>query len=453
MIINRDESEVAFTLIVIKKERINAENVKKKLRLKFLGETKKFFDNVYNIAYKFYYNDFFKDKLKAKYLGFRCLDIEELGKCRLDFVYVNNGILDVNSLHIHFKLLNAKIYFQSREESVKKIAGFLRKINDLIDSSDGYISNNDKDNENLLKILGNVRNLLLNNNNGNREYTFQVSKYIYTSVYNLDKKTIKNWEEFAVNIWRLLYLRPHGVDEDISIKNLSRDNWGSSSFFINFYQPGSLVSLSTPYPTINEIYFYYKEWFVPDINDKTCDIEIKIELKKEIFGNAYNMVGNKYDMVPEYPPLRYLGLLSLEFVGFVEETLRYLYEEMLKISEASFRIEIKESELGGFKETFIKLKGMFLIFKNIPKTLFTFFNLRNLYYKTKNLEYLRLRSHKKHIISLMDNKMQQIIDENITRLTMDLFNVMLLMLSILSLIVIFIQVFQIIINWIFKVLS
>ncbi len=442
MIINRDESEVAFTLIVIKKERINAENVKKKLRLKFLGETKKFFDNVYNIAYKFYYNDFFKDKLKAKYLGFRCLDIEELGKCRLDFVYVNNGILDVNSLHIHFKLLNAKIYFQSREESVKKIAGFLRSVYDF----DKF--NKSKTVNSLSEFFEIFSELLLYNNSEVRKYTFSLSRYIYTSVYNLDKKTIKNWEEFAVNIWRLLYFQPDGVNKDIAIKTLNKDKWSSTSFFWNFHQPGSLISLSTQYPTKDRIYLNNKEWFIPRMNDETCDI-----VKKE-----KQLSDNTYDTIPEYPPLRYLGLLSLEFSGFVEETLRFLYEEMLKINEVDSKS--RRRNFGGLKKLFEVKKRVFPKFnfsKITPKYLLLIINrlleLKNLYYKTKSLEYLRLPICREYVSLLINNKIQEIIDNNIPRISMDLFNVMLLMLSILSLIIIFIQLVQIIINWIFKVLS
>ena len=200
--------------------------------------------------------------------------------------------------------------------------------------------------------------------------------------------------------------------------------------------------MSTRFPAKDKIYDYYKKWFIPNINKENCCIEIEERPKEKNFDNTY-------DMLPEYPPLRYLGLLSLEFAGFVEETLRYLYEEMLKLSEVNFKSH-KEKKFGKPEEKPKSFINIFLIFKKLPNTLSKLFKLKYMYYKTKSLDYLSLPITRKYMSILINNKIQETIDENITRLTIDLFNMILLMLSILSLVGISIQFIQFIIKYIIK---
>lgn len=390
-----NEHKIYFSLIIATKAEIVAERIKQELDLDSDDKTLNFFMKTYKTAYKFFYNDFFERELDIKYLGYVCENEPDLGPFRLDFVLIKNNLFNINTLHIHFNFLKLDFNWESKDDpTIKNLSQFFIKIYNFVENKNDNVS---------INCFRKLKKILLSKNK--RMYTFPISRYIYISVCNLNESKIKDWDNFATNIWRLLYFQPEGIEENIAKETLSKNKWSSTDFFWNFYQPGALVSLSAPYP--EEIYSGNIKWFLPKVDNK-CNMKTINHPNGEENGD--------YNLLPEYPSLRYLGLLSLEFTGFMEEILRHLYEELLILQKGHFKI----------------IKSIF----KLPK-------IDALYYKSKSLEYLRLPITREFVSTLVSSKMQETIDENIRDLRTSTLNTMIFILTIVALIIASIQIIPI----------
>jgi hypothetical protein len=372
-------------LVVFKKD-IRAQEIKTALHLNSNGHAPELrFEWCYNKSYEFFYNDFYSDRLDRSYVGHRSVlieDFRQLGEMHFDFVLVKNKVLDVNSLHIHLNLPKFTLDM-SRQDGAEflTLKSFLNRLYKYFESGQTGID--------LLDALPE-----LCTSGPKREYTYSLSRYMYVSVANLQKDELEKWKEYATSIYGILYGHAKGISKDIAEEYLDKHVWATTYFSKNFYQPGFLVSLSTPYP--KKIYFANIDWF---LTGTTSGDETTI-----VSPPSRTQPYEDYDLLPEYPPLRYLGLLSLEFAGFVEENFRYVYNELLDIDKKGWRSEI-----------------------TIP---FRLSRLSRLCYKTKNLDYLRLPVTREYVSLLIDNKIQEDIESNITAMRGDYLNIVMLALTV-----------------------
>ncbi|WP_297519010.1 hypothetical protein [Thermococcus sp.] len=375
-------------------------------KLKKDKSIKQEFEKVYNIAYKFFYNNFYFNKLKIEYLGHDVEDsLKQLGgNVRLDYVLVKNYYHNVYSLHVHFIFENQGFKWDDKNdpflENISKIFG---KIYDTYQSKPEEIPF-----ESLKKLMIMFQEEKIFKY---RESTYPVSFYTYISVCNLNKEQVDKWENNSVSIYRLLYLHPRGINENEAKNYLSRNTSSTASFYRNFFQPGVVVSISTRYP--EEIYHERCKAFLPTIDDKG-------ELSREEFyiNNNCEHEYRKYDLIPEYPPLRYLGLLSLEFSGFIEENLRYMYEDLL----------------GLYKNKYLRLLK-YIFFPLYLEDVFSF-------YKNLSLEPIRLPGTRNYIERVIDIKKQATIEDAIGNLNNAIVNVLISIMTFMLLMLTFVLLFK-----------
>jgi len=453
------DATIYFTLIIIKRGGIDIGKLRGKLDCQESLSVP--FESIYDMSYRFFYNSIFADKLKTTYLGYICGREETLGLMRLDYFLVENNIIDmVGSLHIHF-IVKSRFDFTKEDDNIKKLSTILRDIYNLVEdpSSDKNSSETEflgrfkgklkglnikskREQCNLVEYLSSDKNSpeteFLNrfkdtlkelNIKSKREHALPMSRYMYISVCNLKSLKLEHLEELEQehcweNIYKLLYFHAEGVDAKIAKEKLKKDMWTSADFYLNFYQPGALLSLSTPYPsdiykkniryflpTLNdsgEIYSseYLKDirYFLPTLNDRG-EIACGDPSKGRRKGKRYET----YDLLPEYPALRYMGMASLEFSGVIEELLRGLYDDLMELQRKQYLIRLVMA--------LYKLPG-----------------IETVYIACKHLEYIRLPILREFISRLIRNKHQEAIDESINYLNSYLFNRMILILTILAII-------------------
>jgi len=374
------------------------------------------FEHIYNIAYKFFYNDFYLKNLKIEYLGYSVESSpQELeGKVRLDYVLVKNHYHNVYSLHIHFIFEKQNFNWNDKDDA------FLEKISRIY--GEIYINYQSKP-ENI--PFNSLRELMkLNGEEGvfkHREFTYPVTFYTYISVCNLNEEQIRKWEDNYINIYRLLILHPKGIDESKAKSYLNEYNFSTANFYRNFFQPGGMVSISAGFP--KDIYYDHCETLLPSIdsggnvcsskfyNERSCKLHIDNNGKSKY---------NEYDLIAEYPPLRYLGLLSLEFSGFIEENLRYMYEELLNPHKNKLLIK-------------------FLKYILFPPS---YLNDAFLFYRNLSLEPIRLPEVRNYIDKVIDSKKQVSLEKATENIGNAIINILISTMTLILLILTFILLFR-----------
>lgn len=381
-------SKIYASLLLITKREIQVDVIKKHLRCS--SELVSYFHNLYNVAYSFFYNNFFYNKIENHYMGYEYQYKEGIGSIRLDYVLVTNKFLNLNSIHIHFNFITANkksTIDDTNNILLKNICTFLKE------------TRSEDNPEHPFDSLFAIKKELYGQSSS-RKYTYPLSKYLYTSLCGLEPSQVVKWKDLAKSIWAPLYLHYEGVKKESAFKKLSEDCWASTDFFVNFFQPGALVSISNPFPTTNCLYHRNHSWFSGQQICKTAPPEFK-------FPKRNGWKGEDYDLLPEYPPLKYLGLLPLELSGYVEENLRYLYDVMLDIQQSPFP-------------------------KRLWRSVFELSDLEALYYKTNNQECLRLPTTREYSVKLRDNKIQENIYENLKDLKASMLNGVMLLLAIIA---------------------
>ena len=372
------------------------------------NDIKQKFEKIYRTAYGYFYSEFYSKKLEIEYLGYSIEDgpinirgnrVE--GKVRLDYVLVKNYYHNVYSLHIHFNFEKQEFDWDDKNDI------FLETISKIY----GEIYDNYKSNPERIPFKSMRKLIELFNEKEmfkQREAAYPLTFYTYISVCNLKEDQIKNWENNSVNIYRLLFCHPYEINESEAKKYLSEFSFGTTTFYRNFFQPGGMVSISSPYP--EEVYKNHCETFLPAI-DEQGNITIEQISAEEGRGHM------DYDVIPEYPPLRYLGLLSLEFTGFIEENLRYMYEELLGLR----------------KDKYLRLLKYMLFSRYLDDVLS--------FYRLLSLEPIKLPVLRNYIEIVIDSKRQATIEKAIENLSNAIINVLMsimtFMLLILTLVLLF----------------
>jgi len=398
------DATIYFTLILIKRGGIDVDKLRDKLD--YHESLSLDFESIYDISYRFFYNNTFANKLKITYLGHICEYETTLGPMRLDYFLVENNMIDMmGSLHIHFNFVKSRFNLTEEDYKIKKLSTILRDIYNLVEdiSSDKDSS----DTEFLSRFKDTLKEL---NIKSKREHALSISRYMYISVCNLRSLKLEHLEKLEhcwENIFKLLYFHAEGVDAKIAEEKLKKDMWTSTNFYLNFYQPGALLSLSTPYP--KDTYKKHISYFLPNLNDRG-EIVLGDPPKDERNDKWYE----NYDLLPEYPALRYMGMASLEFSGVIEELLRGLYDDLMELQRKQYLIRLI---MASYK---------------LP-------DIETAYIACKHLEYIKLPILRDFISRLIRNKHQEAIDESINYLNSYLSNRMILILTILAIILTIIE--------------
>lgn len=118
-----------------------------------------------------------------------------------------------------------------------------------------------------------------------------------------------------------------------------------------------------------------------------------------------------YDRLPEYPPLRYLALPALEYVGCLEETVRDIYDKVVDEEQSRW----------------------------LSAHPLALFRLERRYYRTQNLEVLRLPVTRDLVDRLLESKLQRHAVEAIEARKSSMLNETVLALTLVAVVIALIQ--------------
>lgn len=354
------------------------------------------FRRSYDTALDFVFNNTLLDGHEIRYLGFQQIDLsEDIGPTRLDAVQISYPSVATQTVSIHFKPKVDPEDFRSLRERARWIALFLST------SLYGQTAAVRFPTCCLHEIRARITELA-----PRRVHALPYSTHTYVSLCDLDAGVYEQHRsQFASTIYSLLFAHADGVDTEQAAEYLAAHAWSSTDFFTSYYQPGAMVSVSRPYPP--ELHRRHRAYFLQtELDDPTGeDVQGHTHTPRPTGG------ATSYDMLAEYPPLRYLGLLTTVFVTIFEENLRHAYEKLLQLQKEQplswrvWRVITRERELNRI--------GVEVAIAD-------------------NFEHLRLPVTRDLVKKLIDSKVQENIANNVRDLKNSNLNALVFVLTIIA---------------------
>jgi len=131
-------------------------------------------------------------------------------------------------------------------------------------------------------------------------------------------------------IYSLLFAQPEFASKETMNDFLDKNRWSPVDFFELYHQNAAIVAVSKKYPA--NIYKDNIGYFT-DSNVSTSPEGLL--RYKEIVQTSGQVLGNNYDTLPEYPPLKYLVYPINFFGAFHEEVLRFSLADLIEVRRRS----------------------------------------------------------------------------------------------------------------------
>lgn len=129
----------------------------------------------------------------------------------------------------------------------------------------------------------------------------------YMSLYDADPALVSSWQSVAPALISLLYLHAEGFDRTHAATTLAEHMAQSTEFFVSFYNADALLSLGHAYPPKDVVEPYPESYPTGPATIEATQAALKSRLVQ------YTQRYEPYDLLPEYPALRYLDLSLTEF--------------------------------------------------------------------------------------------------------------------------------------------
>jgi hypothetical protein len=155
------------------------------------------------------------------------------------------------------------------------------------------------------------------------------SRGFYISLYDADPALISSWETVAPALVSLLNLQAEGVDEKNAANSLKGLVAQSTEFFVTFYNSDAMISLSRPYPSPTVVKPYDSSY--PTAPGAIAETQATLDARLAQHGQRYE----PYDLIPEYPVLRYLDLGLTEFATNAKSRQWNIRQQLDTISQSS----------------------------------------------------------------------------------------------------------------------
>lgn len=271
-------------------------------------------ESAYRCALAFAFNDFYRRPIRLQHVLSASFDAgPQIGEVWSDWTLLDDKRLGTRSLHVSFCFPSLKLQLDDRDcPATEAAAVFLQNIYQL--------------SERVQVLPGGLGGLssLLYATAQRRRNALGVSRYVYTSLVCDDASVLAApTDDVRVNLYRLLFQHARGVDAAVAVAMLP-SAWGSASFFRLYSQPGSIVSVSVPYPV--EVRSRHAAWFEPHPPHLAAPPFPVAAVGAGGAVGAGSPAYPSYDLLPEYPPLRYLAWSALHYAAAYEETLRAVHE-------------------------------------------------------------------------------------------------------------------------------
>lgn len=268
-------------------------------------------ERAYRCALAFSFNDFYQRPMQLQHVLSASFDAgSQIGEVWSDWALLDDKRLGTRSLHVSFCFPSLRLELGDRYcPATEAVARFLQNIYQL--------------SERVQLLPGGLGGLsrLLYATAQRRRNALGMSRYVYTSLVCDDASVLSApSDDVRVNFYRLLFQHARGVDAAVATAMLP-SAWSSASFFRLYSQPGSILSVSVPFPI--DVRSQHDAWFEPRPPHLAAP---PFSVDAIGAGGAGSPAYPSYDLLPEYPPLRYLALPALHYAAAYEETLRAVHE-------------------------------------------------------------------------------------------------------------------------------
>ena len=153
------------------------------------------------------------------------------------------------------------------------------------------------------------------------------SRGFYISVYDADPGLVPDWRTVAPALHSLLYLHSEGFDAARAADSLETRMAQTTEFFVSFFNADALLSLSCTYPATGA---------VDPLPDHYPTRLGSIPATRAAFEHRTRTCTQRfepYDLLPEYPVLRYLDLGLTEFATNAKSNQWNIRRELDELSQ------------------------------------------------------------------------------------------------------------------------
>ena len=267
-------------------------------------------ERTYRCALAFSFNGFYAEPLSVRHVLAARFDHPTVGTVWMDWTLLEDKRLGVQSLHVALSLPDLTLQLDDPAcPATGAAAGFLQDVYQLAEREQ-FICAGFAELSRLLRGTATSRRSALG-----------ISRYVQASVVCDDETLLSAPSDGArINFYRLLYLHASGVDAATATARLP-PGWGSAAFFRLYHQPGGVLAISVPYPP--ESRASHPTWFEP-LPPALAMPPFELGVRRS--GGTAPSEYPSYDLLPEYPPLRYLATPALHYAAAYEDTLREVHE-------------------------------------------------------------------------------------------------------------------------------
>lgn len=183
------------------------------------------------------------------------------------------------------------------------------------------------------------------------------SRGFYISLYDADPALIADWESVAPALTSLLYLHAEGFDQAHAAQALAARTAQSTEFVISFYNADALLSLSCTYPGAGVVDPFAADY--PTGPGTIAATQTAFEHRLQQHRRRYE----PYDLLPEYPALRYLDVGLTEFTTNTKSSQWNIRHQLDSLSQASgvSRVLRTASALPGIDRIYYRSIALFVL--------------------------------------------------------------------------------------------
>ncbi len=267
-------------------------------------------ERTYRCALAFSFNGFYAAPMRVRHVLAVRFHHPGAGNVWMDWTLLEDKRLGMQSLHVALSFPDLALRLDDPAcAATEAAARFLQDVYQLPEREQ-FICAGFAELSRLLRGIATSRRSVMG-----------ISRYVQASVVADDERLLTAPSDGArINFYRLLYMHASGVDAKTAVARLP-EGWGSAAFFRLYHQPGAVLAISVPYPPASRA--SHPAWFEPAPPTLAAP---PFELGTSGSGGAARSEYPSYDLLPEYPPLRYLATPALHYAAAYEDTLREVHE-------------------------------------------------------------------------------------------------------------------------------
>lgn len=313
------------------------------------AEAKALFERCYQIADRFMFTPDFLEQRKVRWLG--GVEVSHGGHpcfARSDYFMIQNGFHRTTSIHHHLAFSQPVDLHSWDSEEWRSCIYALHEL---------YWSWNwAQDRRTDDSHVGDLLDPFLRVVEPPHAAQF-ASRGFYISLYDANPALIADWESVAPALTSLLYLHAEGFDQAHAAQALAARTAQSTEFFISFYNADAILSLSRTYPGPGLVEPFAADY--PTTPGTIAATQTAFEQRLQQHRQRYE----PYDLLPEYPALRYLDVGLTEFTTNTKSSQWNIRHRLDSLSQANgvSRVPRTAIALPGVDRTYYRSIALFVL--------------------------------------------------------------------------------------------